>query len=63
MTQATTIFKLQTFSTYMAQAMIGQLNSYYPATGGNQALYNAIEKDLSKDVLYNSTVLQSLHAP
>ncbi|PCG97037.1 Hypothetical protein PENO1_065160 [Penicillium occitanis (nom. inval.)] len=60
MTQATTMFELQAFGTYMAQAMAGQLDSYHPATGGNQALYNAIEKDLGEDVLYNSTVLQSL---
>lgn len=60
MTQATTMFELQAFGTYMAQAMVGQLESYHPATGGNQALYNAIEKDLGEDVLYNSTVLQSL---
>lgn len=60
MTQATTMFELQAFGTYMAQAIVGQLNSYHPATGGNQALYNAIEKDFGNDVLYNSTVLQSL---
>jgi hypothetical protein len=60
MTQATTMFELQAFGTYMAQAIVGQLDSYHPASGGNQALYNAIEKDLGDDVLYNSTVLQSL---
>lgn len=60
MTQATTMFELQAFGTYMAQAIVGQLDSYHPASGGNQALYNSIEKDLGDDVLYNSTVLQSL---
>lgn len=60
MTQATTMFVLQAFGKYMAQALVGQLNSYRPAMGGNQALYNAIEGHLGDDVLYNSTVLQSL---
>ncbi|EED13875.1 conserved hypothetical protein [Talaromyces stipitatus ATCC 10500] len=60
MTQATTMFELQAFGTYMAQAMTGQLNSYHPSSGGNQALYNAIQKDLGDDVLYNSTVIRSL---
>ncbi|GAM42415.1 hypothetical protein TCE0_044f16374 [Talaromyces pinophilus] len=60
MTQATTMFELQAFGTYMAQSLVGQLNSSHPASGGNQALYNAIEKDLGGDVLYNSTVLSSL---
>lgn len=59
MTQATTMFELQAFGTYMAQAFLGQRQLYAPATGGNQALYNAIEADLGDDVLYNSTVIDS----
>lgn len=59
MTKATTMFELQAFGTYMAQSIVGQRQSYHPATGGNQALYNAIEKDLGDDVLYSSTVIDS----
>jgi hypothetical protein len=59
MTQETTMFVLQAFGTYMAEAIVGEVDSYHPATGGNQALYNAIEQDLGDDVLYNSTVLHS----
>jgi hypothetical protein len=59
MTLATTMFELQAFGTYMAQSIVGQVQSYHPASGGNQALYNAIEDDLGDDVLYSSTVIDS----
>jgi hypothetical protein len=60
MTEATTMFELQAFGTYMAQSILGLIESYHPATGGNQALYNAIEEDLGDDVLYTSTVIDSV---
>lgn len=59
MTRSTTMFELQAFGTYMAQTMLGQLPAFHPASGGNQALYNAIENDLGEDVLYNSMVIDS----
>jgi hypothetical protein len=59
MTEQTTMFVLQAFGTYMAEDIVGDIDSYHPATGGNQALYNAVEQDLGDDVLYNSTVLHS----
>ena len=58
MTRQTTMFVLQAFGKYMAQVMLGK-QSYHPARGGNQALYNAIAKDLGDDVLYTSTVIDS----
>lgn len=63
MTEAITMFELQAFGTYMAQAFTGQLDSFHPATGGNQVLYTAIEQDLGDDVLYSNTVIQSLRTP
>lgn len=59
MTEQTTMFVLQAFGTYMAESMLGQMDSYHPANG-NQALYNAVAKDLGDDVLYSSTVIASL---
>lgn len=56
MTRQTTLFVLQAFGTYMAESMIGQIGSF-AIKGGNQALYNAVEKDLGSDALYNSTVI------
>lgn len=58
MTLSTTLFELQAFGTYMAQSILGQVQSYH-ALGGNQALYNAIENDLGDNVLYSSNVISS----
>lgn len=59
MTRATTMFELQSFGTYMAQYFFGIMDAFCPASGGNQALYNAIGMDLGDEVLYSSTVLDS----
>ncbi|RJE19555.1 hypothetical protein PHISCL_08110 [Aspergillus sclerotialis] len=59
MTRQTTMFELQAFGTYMAEAMLGKMGSYHVSSGGNQALYNAIAKDLGDDVLYSSTVIDT----
>ncbi|KAJ5657801.1 uncharacterized protein N7484_001450 [Penicillium longicatenatum] len=59
MSEATTMFALQAFGWDMARAMVGEMALYKPASGGNQALYNAIEKDLGDDVFYSSTVVES----
>lgn len=53
------MFELQAFGTYMAKTMLGLIKGYTIADGGNQALYNAIAKDLGDDVLYTSTVIGS----
>lgn len=58
MTRETTMFELQAFGTYMAQSMVGKMDSYHPAKG-NQVLYDAVAEDLGDDVLYSSTVLDS----
>lgn len=42
MTEQTTMFVLQAFGTYMTESMLGKLDAYAPAAGGNQALYNAV---------------------
>lgn len=59
MTGETTMFVLQSFGTYMAESVLGQMDSYQPAQG-NQALYNAVAEDLGDDVLYSNTVIASL---
>lgn len=59
MAKETTMFVLQSFGTYMAEAITGKRASYTPIQGGNIALYEAIEKDLGHDVLYQSTVIDS----
>ncbi|KAJ5933643.1 hypothetical protein N7454_005972 [Penicillium verhagenii] len=59
MSEATTLFALQAFGWEMARAILGEMALYKPVSGGNQALYNAIEKDLGDDVLYSSTVVSS----
>ncbi|KAJ5288144.1 hypothetical protein N7478_003830 [Penicillium angulare] len=50
MSEVTTMFALQAFGWDMARAMTGEMALYKPISGGNQALYNAIEKDLGNDV-------------
>ena len=59
MTRQTTMFELQAFGTYMAQAMLGKTGSYHISSGGNQELYNAIARDLGDDVLYSNTVIDT----
>ena len=59
MSETTTMFALQSFGWDMARALTGQMGLFTPASGGNQALYNAVAKDLGNDVLYSSTVVKS----
>ncbi|KAJ5986383.1 hypothetical protein N7451_010748 [Penicillium sp. IBT 35674x] len=59
MSEVATMFALQAFGWDMARAMVGEMALYKPVSGGNQALYNAIEEDLGDDVFYSSTVIES----
>ena len=59
MSEVATMFALQSFGWDMARGMTGQMGLFAPTSGGNQALYNAIAKDLGDDVLYSSTVIDS----
>ncbi|CAI7578071.1 unnamed protein product [Penicillium bialowiezense] len=53
------MFVLQSFGWDMARALTGKMALFTPTSGGNQVLYDAIAKDLGKDVLYSSTVVNS----
>jgi hypothetical protein len=59
MSEVATMFVLQSFGWDMARGLTGQMGLFTPTSGGNQALYNAIAKDLGDDVLYSSTVINS----
>lgn len=59
MSEVATMFALQSFGWDMARGMTGKMGLFSPTSGGNQALYNAIAKDLGDDVLYSSTVIDS----
>lgn len=59
MSEVATMFALQSFGWDMARGLTGQMGLFTPTSGGNQALYNAIAKDLGDDVLYSSTVINS----
>ncbi|CEJ54428.1 hypothetical protein PMG11_00741 [Penicillium brasilianum] len=59
MSEVVTMFALQGFGWDMARGMTGQIGLFTPTSGGNQALYNAIAKNLGDDVLYSSTVISS----
>ncbi|CAG8365407.1 unnamed protein product [Penicillium salamii] len=59
MSEVATMFALQSFGWDMARALTGQMGLFTPTSGGNQALYNAVAKDLGNNVLYSSTVVKS----
>jgi hypothetical protein len=53
------LFVLQEFSAPMARVMLGQKNSWVPASHRNQDLFDNIATFLGNDVLYSTTVINS----
>ena len=60
---ALTLYVLGAFGPPMIRSFIGQGSTFVPASRRNIDLYKAIEQRLGGDVLYNSTVTQSLRSP
>ncbi len=59
-TNELTLFVLQTFTAAMARSTLGLQDSFVPASGRNQDVYDAVAKLLGSDVFYSSTVLDAL---
>lgn len=59
MTNEVTLFVLQSFGAPMARAILGLQDSFIPASGRIQDLYDAVADLLGKDVLYSSKVFET----
>ncbi|KAK9445379.1 amine oxidase [Metarhizium brunneum] len=60
MTKAITLFALQAFGASMARSALGLQDSFVPASGRNQDLYDAVAAVLGSDVLYASKVVNTI---
>jgi hypothetical protein len=60
MAKALTLYVLEAFGQPMIRGFLGQAASFVPSSKRNIALYEAIQTRLGKDVLYSTTVQQSL---
>lgn len=59
-TNVLTIWALQAFGASMARATLGLQDSFVPASGRIQDLYDAVSKTLGDDVHYSSTVTETV---
>lgn len=59
MTNELTLYALQAFGASMARSILGLQDSFVPASLRNQDIYDAIGKELSGDVYYETTVVDS----
>lgn len=60
LTEEMTLFALQAFGASMARSTLGLQGSFSVASGRNQDLYDAIAESLGDDVLYSSTVVDTM---
>lgn len=59
LTNELTLFTLQAFGASMARSVLGLQESFVPASGRNQDIYDAVAHTLGDDVLYSSTVVKA----
>ncbi|CAM1508821.1 Fc.00g025600.m01.CDS01 [Cosmosporella sp. VM-42] len=58
-TNVLTLYVMQAFGAPMARSILGQQDSFVPASLRNQDVYDAIQKRLGNDVMLSSTVISS----